>query len=175
MVQRKALSTSTRHWTWCKGNHCRLLDIVPGATKSVVDEQRRGGGTHSIPGCKTIAACSWFLRMRSVTPSLPHKLSRRVHGYVFPLLIINIEKSDWTESCVRGRKTLFFFLTEELTRWFLHRAKYLYSECSQVLVTLYSDVAASLIRSNVYRATFGIICSILCLTCGWPCIVIQCG
>lgn len=38
---------------------------------------------------------------------------------------------------------------------------FIWSACSQILDTLYSDVAASLIRSDAYRATFGIICSIL--------------
>jgi len=90
VVQRRALSTSTRHWPWCKGNLCRLqLDIGPGATESAVDGQRSGGGRHSIPGCKTIAAWSWFLRMRRVTPSLHHMPAWRAHGYVFPLLLIN--------------------------------------------------------------------------------------
>jgi hypothetical protein len=109
LVQRKPLSTSTRHWTWC--------------TESLVDGKRSGEGRHSIPGCKTIAAWSWFLRMRRVTTSLPHTPSWPAHGYVFSLLIINIEEWDWTKNSVRGRKTLFFFLTEELTSWCLHQAK----------------------------------------------------
>lgn len=57
MVQRKPLSTSTRHWTWCNGKRFPLqLDTGPGAMESAVDGQRGGGGRHSIPGCKTIAA-----------------------------------------------------------------------------------------------------------------------
>jgi len=83
--------------------------------------------------------------MRRVTPSFPHTPSWRAHGYVFPLLNIIIEESDWTENSVRGRKTLLFFLTEELTGWYLHEVKCLHD------LDIPSDVAASLMRSDAYR------------------------
>jgi len=52
VAQRKAL-TPTLHWTWCKGNHCRLqLDFGPGETESAFDGQRLGEVGTVSPGVK---------------------------------------------------------------------------------------------------------------------------